>query len=95
MPHHTIDEVILGGGGAYNPLLVSLIDEMLDGVKVITQESLGFSSDAKEAIAFVILGNETLNKQPSNVPTKNWSIKASHFRTDSTKTILSATTALF
>ncbi|CAM4181218.1 anhydro-N-acetylmuramic acid kinase AnmK [Erysipelothrix aquatica] len=69
MPHHTIDEVILGGGGAYNPLLVSLIDEMLDGVKVITQESLGFSSDAKEAIAFVILGNETLNKQPSNVPT--------------------------
>lgn len=69
MPHHTIDEVILGGGGAYNPLLVSLIDEMLDGVEVITQESLGFSSDAKEAIAFVILGNETLNKQPSNVPT--------------------------
>ncbi|WP_159636222.1 anhydro-N-acetylmuramic acid kinase AnmK [Erysipelothrix anatis] len=69
MPHHTIDEVILGGGGAYNPLLVSLIDEMLDGIVVITQESLGFSSDAKEAIAFVILGNETLNKQPSNVPT--------------------------
>jgi len=32
------------------------------------QEDLGYSSDAKEAVAMAILGNQTLNRQPSNVP---------------------------
>ena len=35
---------------------------------VLTQEDLGISSDAKEAIAFAILGNETLNGLASNMP---------------------------
>lgn len=30
--------------------------------------SRGFSSDAKEGIAFVILGNQTLHRESSNVP---------------------------
>ena len=63
-----VDEIILGGGGAYNPLLVSLISEMLPGYKVMVQEDLGFSSDAKEAIAFAILGNDTLSHQNNNAP---------------------------
>ena len=37
-------------------------------IEVITQEALGYSSAAKEAIAFVIMGNETINRRPSNVP---------------------------
>ena len=40
----------------------------LPDVRVVTQDELGYSSDAKEAIAFAILGNETLNNKPSNVP---------------------------
>lgn len=35
---------------------------------VLVQEDLGFSSDAKEAMAFVILGNETLRRVTNNVP---------------------------
>ncbi len=68
IPNLPVDRVVLGGGGAYNPVLVSLIQEYLPEIPVLTQESLGHSSDAKEAIAFAILGNETLNRQSSNVP---------------------------
>lgn len=69
MNKHTIHKVILGGGGAYNPVLIHEIRQMLSKtITVVTQEDLGFSSDAKEAIAFAILGNETLESNPSNVP---------------------------
>ena len=32
------------------------------------QEDIGLSSDAKEAVAMVVLGHRTINKLPSNVP---------------------------
>ncbi len=69
LPKHKIKEVILGGGGAHNDTLKAMLQQQLPGIKVLTQEDKGYSSDAKEAIAFVILGNETLHKQFSNVPT--------------------------
>lgn len=65
---HDISEVIVGGGGAYNPVLMANLKDLLPEIRVITQEELGYSSDAKEAIAFAILGNETLNGMYSNVP---------------------------
>lgn len=68
-PELKIDEIILGGGGSYNPALVSMIKILIgEKCKVLTQEDIGFSSEAKEAIAFAILANETLNGNPSNVP---------------------------
>lgn len=66
---NTLDKVIIGGGGAHNKTLMNMIKEGLAGIEVYTQEELGYSSDAKEAIAFAILGNETLNNYCSNVPT--------------------------
>ncbi|GLC29684.1 anhydro-N-acetylmuramic acid kinase AnmK [Clostridium omnivorum] len=62
-----IDEVILGGGGSYNNTLVKMIKEYLPECKVMIQEEIGYSSDAKEAIAFAVLANETLNGSCSNV----------------------------
>jgi anhydro-N-acetylmuramic acid kinase len=35
--------------------------------KVLRQEDIGFSSDAKEAVAFVVLGYLTLQGKPGNV----------------------------
>ena len=55
-------------GGAHNETLRKMLQDELPNVKVLTQEDKGYSSDAKEAIAFVILGNETLHQQFSNVP---------------------------
>lgn len=68
MPSHNLTEVILAGGGVHNLSLIKHLKDLMPEVSVVTQEEKGFSSDSKEAVAFVILGNETLNHQPSNVP---------------------------
>jgi anhydro-N-acetylmuramic acid kinase len=64
-----IDRLVVGGGGAHNPVILGGIARRLPQTEVLTQEKLGFSSDAKEAVAFAILGNQTLHGRPSNVPT--------------------------
>lgn len=65
---HDVDEIIIGGGGAYNPFLIAKIKEYLSEYTVLLQEDLGYSSDAKEAIAFAILGNDTLSGYANNAP---------------------------
>lgn len=60
------DKVILSGGGSHNQYIIQRMSEILK-IKVLTQEDLGFNSDAKEALAFVVLGYLTLNNQPSNL----------------------------
>ena len=62
------DEVIIGGGGAYNTTLLQWLQQRLAPVPVLRHEDLGISSDAKEAILFALLANETLHGIPSNVP---------------------------
>ena len=61
-------ELIIGGGGSYNKVLIAMLKELLPEVAVKTQEDLGYSSEAKEAIAMAILGNQTYHRLPSNVP---------------------------
>ncbi|MDM5239262.1 anhydro-N-acetylmuramic acid kinase AnmK [Bacillus cereus] len=70
LPHYEIDEVILGGGGSYNDTLVEMVRNGLKEEKcaIFIQEDIGYSSAAKEAIAFAILANETYHRNPSNVP---------------------------
>lgn len=63
-----ISTLILGGGGAHNATLQEMLQKELPTIQVKTQEDVGYSSDAKEALAFVILGNETMHKSYSNVP---------------------------
>lgn len=65
----SVDEVIIGGGGSYNNTLINMLQDRLPMVSVKTQEELGYSSDAKEAIAFALLANETIHGRPNNVPT--------------------------
>ena len=68
LPKHIIDAVVLGGGGAYNPTLRQFLATLLPNIPVLIQEELGYDSSAKEALAFIVLGNETLHKQTANVP---------------------------
>ncbi len=70
LPYYEIAEVILGGGGSYNDTLVEMIRYGLKDEKctIFIQEDIGYSSEAKEAIAFAILANETYHRNPSNVP---------------------------
>ncbi|MFL0492929.1 anhydro-N-acetylmuramic acid kinase AnmK [Bacillus sp. 179-I 2A5 NHS] len=70
LPYYKIDEVILGGGGSYNDTLVEMVRNGLKEEKcaIFIQEDIGYSSAAKEAIAFAILANETHHRNPRNVP---------------------------
>jgi anhydro-N-acetylmuramic acid kinase len=53
-------QIYLSGGGAHNPLLARWIREML-GLKTLrTTQDLGVPGDAKEAILFAVLANESL-----------------------------------
>ncbi|MBP5158915.1 MAG: anhydro-N-acetylmuramic acid kinase [Lachnospiraceae bacterium] len=62
-----IDRLIVSGGGAYNRTLLDMLSKALPKTTVCTQEDLGFSSDAKEAVAFAVLANETLSLHPNNI----------------------------
>lgn len=63
-----IAEVILGGGGANNPVMVSLLRGLLPGVTVRKHEDLGISSDFKEALVFAVLAYETWHGRPGALP---------------------------
>ncbi len=62
------DEVILTGGGAYNLTLRRMLAQRLPDAKVLTLEDLGLRSDAREAVAFAILADQTLLGQAGNLP---------------------------
>jgi len=51
--------VYMSGGGARNPLLVSWLQELLT-CKFEKSDVLGISGDAKEAVLFAVLANETV-----------------------------------
>jgi|LSQX01.3.fsa_nt_gb anhydro-N-acetylmuramic acid kinase len=63
-----LKKVVLSGGGAYNPVLKRMIADLFPECGVLTQEDLGWSSDAKEAVAFALIGRNTLRHHPGNVP---------------------------
>ncbi len=63
-----IDMLVVSGGGSYNITLLNMLTSLFTGTQVLTQEDIGYSSDAKEAIAFAILANETISLNGSNIP---------------------------
>lgn len=52
--------VYMSGGGMHNPLLVKLLKTGLPGVSFFSTADLGIHPDAKEAVLFALLANETL-----------------------------------
>lgn len=68
IPMSGLDRLIIGGGGSYNTTLINMIKASLPGVLVLTQEDIGLNSDAKEAAAFALLANETINGNCNNAP---------------------------
>ena len=61
-------QVILGGGGAKNPMLRRMLKERVAEAEFFTHEDFGIANSAKEALAFAILAHETLAGRPGNVP---------------------------
>ncbi|MBF4492050.1 anhydro-N-acetylmuramic acid kinase [Flavobacterium sp. MR2016-29] len=52
-------KIYMSGGGTNNPLLVSWLKELLP-CQFYKSDDLGISSDAKEAVLFAVLANETV-----------------------------------
>ena len=63
-----VDEVILSGGGLHNLAVIRELSRLLGEIPLRTTTELGVPSEAKEALAFALLGNATLDNMPSNVP---------------------------
>ena len=63
-------EVVAAGGGTHHPVLMAMLAERLavHGKTLVNFDELFFAADAKEAVAFALLGWLTLHGQPGNVP---------------------------
>lgn len=63
-----IDRLYVSGGGVHNQTLMRRLRETLVDISVEPVDTSGISADAKEAIAFAILANESLHGHPGNLP---------------------------
>jgi len=62
------DEVLVSGGGVHNRAMMEALRDYFRPVPVRRIESAGFSSDAKEAVCFAVLANETISEHAANIP---------------------------
>ena len=70
LPKYRASEIIVGGGGSYNATLLRFMKERFapHGVAVRTQEDLGLSSDAKEAVAFALMADCCMRGKANTLP---------------------------
>lgn len=63
-------ELVISGGGAKNPTLLTMISVEVAkvGLKVRLSDEFGLPTEAKEAVAFALLAFQTWRHQPSNLP---------------------------
>jgi anhydro-N-acetylmuramic acid kinase len=60
VPRLPSTEVVVSGGGGHNGTLMDHLARLLPGVKLSDSTTLGVPPDAKEAVLFAVLANETL-----------------------------------
>ncbi|HYH31995.1 MAG TPA: anhydro-N-acetylmuramic acid kinase [Pseudonocardia sp.] len=63
-----VDALVVSGGGAANPTLLGMLAAELPGVRIVPSAELGAPGDAKEAIAFALIGWQTLHGLPGTLP---------------------------
>ncbi|MDD2575153.1 MAG: anhydro-N-acetylmuramic acid kinase AnmK [Acholeplasmataceae bacterium] len=68
-------ELIVSGGGARNKFLLELVKKYIRGIELTISNDYGIEVDQKEALAFIVLANETLQNKPSNVPSATGATK--------------------
>lgn len=69
LPSVEIKEVVIGGGGAYNPTLMKFLRTYLPKhIELKTHEDYGISNNFKEVMAFALLGYCTYYHIPNNLP---------------------------
>jgi anhydro-N-acetylmuramic acid kinase len=62
-----IDQLIVSGGGARNPLIMAQLAAALPGIDVLSSSRIGVPEEGKEAFAFALLAYETFHQRAGNV----------------------------
>jgi anhydro-N-acetylmuramic acid kinase len=62
------ERLLVCGGGARNPLVMSRMSTLLPGTEVCVTDDFGVSGDDMEALAFAWLAFRTLSGKPGNLP---------------------------
>lgn len=62
------DEVVVGGGGSRNPVLMRLLSALLDPAQIRLHEDFGLPSLGREAVYFALMGYEALHGRPNTIP---------------------------
>jgi len=68
LPKTKIQQLIVSGGGARNPLMLAQLSAALVPIEVVPSSRLGVPEDAKEAFAFALLAYESFHRRSSNLP---------------------------
>lgn len=63
-----LDELIVSGGGMYNAFVMEALHSRFAPATIATSDAFGIPGDAKEAICFAVLANETVSGYASNLP---------------------------
>jgi anhydro-N-acetylmuramic acid kinase len=65
---HGVTDLVVSGGGTRNPVLMEMIGGQLPDVRLRLSDECGLPSQAKEALAFAVLGFLTVHGVPAAVP---------------------------
>jgi anhydro-N-acetylmuramic acid kinase len=68
LPRTRVEELIVAGGGAHNPLIMAQLAASLPGIEVVPASRFGVPAEAKEAFGFALLAYETFHGRPANLP---------------------------
>lgn len=68
VPRARVDEMIVTGGGARNPLIMGQLAAALPGIEILRSSRFGVDADAKEAFAFAVLAYEAYHRRTNNLP---------------------------
>jgi anhydro-N-acetylmuramic acid kinase len=68
LPRGAVRDLLVSGGGVHNQTLMALLARRLAPIPVASVATAGMDPDAKEAIGFAVLANESLFCSPGNIP---------------------------
>jgi len=64
----TVDQLIVSGGGSYNKFIMNALKKNFPSSDILLSADFGIPVDAKEAICFAVLANETICGCAANLP---------------------------
>jgi anhydro-N-acetylmuramic acid kinase len=74
----SFEELIVSGGGAKNPTLLSMLRDELSQIRLRLRlsDEFGLPAEAKEAVAFAVLAFQTWHHRASSIPAATGAIRA-------------------